>query len=282
MCIAGVRSWAQMGRPTTNGKAMIGRIVHPLGVTCLSALVLLAVGCGSTPSAGTGISEQRVPVATPVRDRELELTTLRTEMATTRIAAAKKEAELQELRDLVKQLRLENAESRQAFLELRDRAEQRHVEAEKAQAAQARQAQGHATEDLSALKETVVTLAQELGQLRQDLAKPVAKEAVHPLKPSSSKSLKAGQHAPQSDSPQLVPAARQPASLPSVLSPMALTVTAAVPDLPSTITVQAGDTLASLAKRHRTTVEALRTRNALTSDALIMGRELILPTSPQP
>jgi LysM repeat protein len=282
MCIAGVRSWAQMGRPTTNGKAMTGRIIHPLGVTFLSALVLLAVGCGSTPSAGIGIPEPRAQAAPPVRDRELELTTLRAEMAATRIAAAKKEAELQELRDLVRQLRLENAESRQAFLEMRDRAEQRHVEAEKTREAQERQAQGHATQDLSVLKETVVTLAQELGQLRQDLVKPVAKEDVPHLKASSSKSQKVGRHAPQSDPPEGIPAVQPHASRPSVLSPMALTVTAAVPDPPPTITVQPGDTLASLAKQHRTTVEVLRKRNALTGDSLIVGRELILPTSRQP
>ena len=286
MCTAGARSSAKTGHPTingnTNGNTMTRRADHLLGAMLLSGLVLFGAGCHSMLPIGTGTSEPRAQVAAPVRDREFELTALRAEMAATRIAAAKKEAELRELRDLVQQLRLENAESRQAFLELRDRTEQRHVEAEKAQESHTRQAQVHATEDLTVLKETVVTLAQELGQLRQDLAKPVAKEDVPHLKASSSRSPKSGRHAPQSDPPQLVPSARQPALPPSVLSPMALTVTAAVPDPPSTMTMQVGDTLVGLAKRHRTSVEVLRKLNALTGDALIVGHELVLPTPPQP
>jgi hypothetical protein len=261
---------------------MTGRAAHLLGVTLLSALVLFGAGCSSTLSAGIATSEPRVQAAPPVRDRELELTTLRAEMAATRIAAAKKEAELLELRDMVKQLRLENAESRQAFLELRDQTEQQKRDLEQARDVQARQAQGHATQDLNVLKETVVTLAQALGQLRQDLVKPVAKEDLPHFKASSSKSPKPARHAPQSDPPQPVPTAHQQALPLSPMSPMALTMTAAVPDLPPTITVQPGDRLASLAKRHRTTIETLRKLNALDGDALIVGRELILPTSRQP
>ena len=225
----------------------------------VSAL-LLSGGCSSTPPlSGTGTPESRAQAATLVRDRELELTALRAEMAATRIAAAKKEAELLELRDLVQQLRLENAESRQAFLELRDQAEQQQRNLEKAREEQQHQAQSHASQDLSALKDTVVALAQELGQLRQDLAKPVAKEQVK------------------------LPAARQKSSPSSAVLPMAMAVTGVlVPDSPSTITVQPGDTLPSLAKRHRTTVEVLRKLNVLKGDRLIVGRELVLPTSQQP
>ena len=249
----------------------------------LSGLVLFGAGCNSTPLVGADTPVTRAQATTPVRDREFELTALRAEMAATRIAAAKKEAELRELRDLVQQLRLENAESRQAVLELRDRAEQRHVEAEKAQEAQARQAQGHASDDLTVLKETVVTLAQALGQLRQDLAKPVAQERANPLKRSASKSSEAGRHVLRPDSPQPVPAAQQQAPPSSAVSPIALTMTAAVvPDPSLTIRVQPGDTLASLAKRYRTSVEVLRKLNRLTSDTVSVGQELILPSSPQP
>jgi len=238
---------------------MTRRAVHPLGVTLFLGLILLGAGCSGVPPAGTGIPESQVQAATLVRDRGLELTTLRAELAATRIAAAKKEAELQELRDLVQQLRLENAESRQAFLDLRDQAEQQQRNLEKVREEQQHQAQAHTSQDLSVLKDTVMMLAQELGQLRQDLAKPVAKEQVK------------------------LPVARQHSSASSAMSPMALTVIdAIVPDAPSTITVQPGDTLASLAKRHRTTVEVLRRLNVLTGDRLIVGRELVLPTSQQP
>jgi len=253
-----------------------------LGMMAVSAL-LLSGGCSSTLPGGTGTSESRAQVAPLVRDREHELTVLRAEMAATRIAAAKKEAELLELRDLVQQLRLENAESRQAFLELRDQAEQRQRDLEKAREAQERQAQARSTQDLSVLKDTVVTLAQELGQLRQDLAKPVAKELVKPNNPGSLRSPESGPHEPRYDPLQRKPAARQHSSPSPAISPMALTVTAAaVPAPPSTITVQPGDTLSSLAKRYRTTIEVLQKLNVLKGGGLIVGRELVLPTSQQP
>lgn len=232
MCTAGVRSSVQTGRPIINGNAMSRSVVHSLGVTLLSGLALFGVGCSSTPPAGTVLPELPAHAAPPVRDRGLELTTLRSELAATRIAAAKKEAELIELRDLVRQLRLENAESRQAFLELRDQAEQRQRESVKAREIQERHAQADSTQDLTVLKATVAALAQEFGQLRQDLA----------------------------------------------MSPMAMTVTAAtVPASSSIIIVQPGDTLASLAKRHRTTVTALRALNGLPGDQLVVGKQLTLP-----
>jgi LysM repeat protein len=232
---------------------MIRRPDHCIGVALFSGLVLLCVGCSSMQLTSTGIPEPQVQPAPLVRDRGLELAVLRAEMAATKIAAAKKEAELLELRDLVRQLRLENAESRQAFLELRDQAEQRQRDLVNAREAQERQAKTHSTDDLTVLKDTVVMLAQELGQLKQDLAKPVAKEPVNFIKPGSS-----------------------PLSL---MSPMALTVTTMAPGAPLPIMVQPGDTLATLAKRHRTTVEALRKLNVLKGDTLIVGRELVLPPS---
>lgn len=254
-----------------------------LDVIVVSALILLG-GCSSTPPArGTGTSESRTQAATLVRDRELEVTALRAEMAATRIAAAKKEAELLELRDLVQQLRLENAESRQAFLELRDQTEQRQRDLEKAREERERQAQAPSPQDLRLLKDTVSMLAQELGQLRQDLAKPVGKERVKSTNPGSSKSPGSGPRALRADPPQRMPAARQNSSPLSAISPVALTVTdGLVPDPPSAITVQPGDTLSSLAKRHRTTVEVLRELNVLKGDMVIVGRELVLPTFQQP
>ena len=233
------------------------RVQSCLGMMAVSAL-LLSGGCSSTPPAKTETAELQVQPVPPVRDRGLELAALRSEMAATRIAAAKKEAELLELRDLVQQLRLENAESRQAFLELRDQAEQRQRELIKAREIQEHQAEAHTTQDISVLKDTVAMLAQELGQLRQDLAKPVSKEQVS------------------------LPVVRQNLSPSSAMSPMAMTVTATVPDSSSIITVQPGDTLPNLAKRHRTTVETLRKLNVLKGDKLIVGRELILSMSQQP
>ena len=262
---------------------MTQRVAHPFGVTLFLGLMLLGVGCRSTPPAGTGTPEPPAQAGTLVRDRGLELATLRAELAATRIAAAKKEAELIELRDLVRQLRLENAESRQAFLDLRDQAEQRQRDLEQSREVQERQVQAHATQDLSVLKDRVVTLAQDLAQMKQDLSKSVAKEGVKPVKSGSSKAPEAGPQELRSDPTQRVPSAHQNSSPSSVMSPMALSVTDfGVLGPPTTVTVQPGDTLASLAKRHRTTVQILRKLNILKGDTLIVGRELVLPTSQQP
>ena len=262
---------------------MTQRAVHSFRVTLLLGLVLLCAGCSGMPPAGTGAPEPQVQAAPVVRDRGLELATLRAELAATRIAAAKKEAELLELRDLVQQLRLENAESRQAVLDLRERTEQHQTEIEKGRDVQDREAQSQTTQRLAVLNDTVVTLAQELGQLKQELVRQVAEERSTPSKTIPSKSGGPSSLDPRSDSPQRVPAARQTSALSSASSPVALTVTSAVvTGPPPTITVQPGDTLASLAKRHRTTVEVLRKLNVLKGDALIVGRELILPTSQQP
>ena len=181
--------------------------------------LLLGSGCSGSPPASTGLPESRVQAATFARDRELELKALRAEMAATRIAAAKKEAELQELRDLVQQLRQENAESRQAFLEMRDQTEQRQREFEKARDEHGRQAEAQTSQHLSALKDTVVTLTQELGQLRQELAKPVIREQVKPAKPAPSKSIDSPQQEPRTDQLKPVPSARRGDGRPPTIMP---------------------------------------------------------------
>jgi LysM repeat protein len=231
------------------------RFDQVIGVTIFSGLALLSAACSSVPLEKTETPELRVQATPPIRDRGLELIQLRSELAAARIAAAKKEAELLELRDLVRQLRLENAESRQAFLDLRDQAEQRQRDASTVQDMPPRQAEAQTTQDIRVLKDQVASLAQELGQLRQDLAKLVTQELVSQ------------------------PMARQPSPQVSALSPMAMSVTASITDPLPTITVQPGDTLGRLAKRHRTTVDALRKLNGLTGDVLAIGRALVLPTS---
>lgn len=281
MCIVEVRSSLRMGRPTINGNAMTKHAVHPLRVTILSGLVAVCAGCSGMLSAGgTGVPEPQIQAVAPIRDRGQELAALRAEMAATRIAAAKKEAELIELRDLVRQLRLENAESRQAFLDLRDRAEQRQTEIDKGRDEQDRQAQTHTTQRLAVLNDTVVTLVKELDQLKQELGRQVNEERSTPSEINPSKSGGPTSLDPRPGPPQRGPATRPTSPLSSTDSPVALTITSAAGTTPPpTITVQSGDTLVSLAKRHHTTVEILRKLNALKGDGLIIGRELLLPTS---
>ena len=280
MCTAEVRSLGRMGRPTMNGNAVTKRAVHPIRVRILLGLALVCAGCsGMSPPSGTGAPESPNQAASPIRDRGPELTALRAEMAATLIAAAKKEAELRELRDLVRQLRMEVAESRQAFLDLRDRAEQHQTEVEKGRDEQDRQAQSQTTQRLAVLNDTVVTLAQELDRLKQELVRQAVEERSLPSGTILSKSDRPSSLDSRTDPPDRGRATRQTSALSSTNSPVALTVTSAVvTGSPPTITVQPGDTLASLAKRHRTTVEVLRKLNLLKGDALIVGRELVLPT----
>jgi LysM repeat protein len=248
----------------------------------LVSLLCFTAGCSGTKPVGTGTPESRAQAAALVRDRELELTALRAELAATRIAAAKKEAELQELRDLVQQLRLENAESRQAFLELRDRIEQRQGEVEKVREEQERQAQAQTTQHLTLLKDTLVSLAQELGQLRQDLAKPVLKDR-KPGKPGASRGPDSSAPDSRTDTPQRIPSAlpqdtpgRSAEGSVRTISSQALT------DKPRTITVQPSDTLWSLAMRHRTSVSVLRELNHVEGEALAVGQVLTLPVPTSP
>jgi chromosome segregation ATPase len=63
-----------------------------------------------------------------MQEREKELTALRSEMAATRIAAAKQEAELYELRMTVSRLRQDNNDSQQALLETKRMLESRQTE----------------------------------------------------------------------------------------------------------------------------------------------------------
>lgn len=250
-----------------------------LNVLVLTA-VLLSEGCSTPPPVSTGTPESRAQAATLVRDRELELAALRAEMAATRIAAAKKEAELIELRDLVQQLRMENAESRQAFLDLRERTEQRHTEIEKGRDEQDRQVQSQTTQHLAVLKDTVVALAQELGQLRQELVRPLVKERPKPSKPLPSKSGEPSSANPRVDPPQGLPSARENSAPLSAVSPVALMVASAVVmSPPSTMTVQSGDTLWRLAMRSRTSVSRLREANQIQGDVLRVGQVLVVPAA---
>jgi LysM repeat protein len=242
-------------------------------------VLVLSSGCTAKPPAGTGTPESRAQAATMARDRELELTTLRAEMAATRIAGAKKEAELQELRDLVTQLRQENAESRQSFIEMREQAEQRQGELEKLRSEQDRLLQTQTTNHLSLLKDTVATLAQELGQLRQDLTRPSMLEQSKSSRAGPSKPKEPRSQEPRPDQPKRLPSALRDVQ-PST-APVVRTVSDVASDKPPTITVQPGETLWSLATQHHTSVAALREVNKLEGEALFVGQVLILPAPSQ-
>lgn len=284
MCIAGVRSSGRTALRITNGRRMKYPVLPVvLNVVVLSVCVLVT-GCSTTlPVGGTGTAEPRVQTAPVVRDRGLEVNALRTEMAATKIAAAKKEAELQELRDLVQQLRLENAESRQAYLELRERAELRETEQTKKRDEQEQAVQSQTTHHLAILKDTVAALAQEMGQLRQEVVRSVEKESAKASMSSLDRSITPGSQGLRTDQPKRLSSTSKTPQPMSTLVPTILMVQKegdVTP--PSFITVQSGETLHSLAQRHHTSVALLQALNQLKGEALLAGQVLRLPLPAQP
>ena len=255
---------------------VLSQAVSVLVIAC--AICLLITGCSTKSVMGTGTPESRAQAAQLVRDRELELTALRADMAATRIAAAKKEAELQELRDLVQQLRQETAEARQLVLDMREQAEQHRHELDRARSEQERQAQSHTSQHLTVLKDTMMALANEVGQLRQELAKPVVKERGKPSKSSGGKPSDGGKLDGVPDSPKPLSSSAEPPVTQTMIPGEFRPVSAVSrPQRPASITVQPGETLWSLAKRHQVSVASLRERNHLDGEALAVGQVLLLP-----
>ncbi|MEQ1794749.1 MAG: hypothetical protein ABL970_11205, partial [Nitrospira sp.] len=105
-------------------------VVQPIVSAMMLASTVGLIGCSTAPfpPARATVLEESRRAAKVIQDREQELTALRSEMAATKIAAAKQEAERQELRALVAQLRRENGEGRQATLEATRQAEVREAE----------------------------------------------------------------------------------------------------------------------------------------------------------
>jgi len=221
-----------------------------------------------------------------LRDRETELAALRTDLAAAHIAAAKKEAELLAFRELVSQLRGDVAESRQAILELRQAAEvqQGELTAVRNQRDELKQARANTPDRIDRrgedMQEWVMALAKDVAQLRQDLRRggTGGSSAAAKLNASSGASLAAR------EKPIVQPAkldtgkadGQEPSSPASVLM---MRPTVDLSNEPVEIIVQPGDTLSKLARRHRTTVDALQGANALKGDRLEVGQVLFLPKS---
>lgn len=218
-----------------------------------------------------------------VQDREHELAALRAEMAATRIAAAKQEAELQELRTLVAQLRRENGEARQATFDATRQVEARQAELAALKTEQNQVVTAKASEptqndqQLAALEAAVSTLTQELTHLKQAMTVVAA--------PTPARLPKARDPKPresQSNKPSQGERAAASTSQPALSSERIIPAMHLLPDERSVpgfthITVQPGDTLWGLARRHNTTIEALRMANGIPGDHVMVGRELRLP-----
>ncbi|MBS0167418.1 MAG: LysM peptidoglycan-binding domain-containing protein [Nitrospira sp.] len=215
-----------------------------------------------------------------MQEREKELTALRAELAATRIAAAKQEAELHDLRTSVVQLRQENGESHQALVEAkraldtRDR-ELTAMKMEHERPVQASVPTSDKEHDLTALHHTVASLSQELGTIKAAMAQ-ISRPP--PAAAASSGDLMA---AALSSQPAL--SVRRPASAWNHEKTHGMIP--AVHRLgeddqrprPSWITVQPGESWWTLARKHHTTIKALRRVNGRVGDALMVGDVLRLP-----
>jgi LysM repeat protein len=216
-----------------------------------------------------------------VQDREQELAALRAETAAAKIAAAKKEAELIDLRTLVSQLRQENGEVRQAALEWQRLADARQSEltALQTEREQWLQAKTRAATELSPfaeLKHTVETLSRELNELKQTMA-------TTSVRAGDPRASAAAQTRTQAKPKRQVTTAERAAHVQPDESPNRVMPVVHVLredgglSKPSRVTVQPGDTLWGIAKRHRTTVKALRALNGLAGDQVLVGKDLKLP-----
>lgn len=249
-------------------------LAHRFMTTFLLASTLGLVSCATSPLPPRldTIDEPR-RAAWIVQDREHALATLRGDMTSIRIAAAKKEAELQELRALVTQLRQENVESRQALLDANRTSEAQRTElailkVERNQSAQSKELQGKSDQQLAVLQETVATLSQDLVQIKETIAISTARAVVHELNANERKGSEL--------TPTRQTTERRDSSS-HIVPAMHVVLEDAGGPTPSRITVQPGDSLWVLARRHHTTIQALRAANGLQGDQLVVGQELTLP-----
>ncbi|MGH7206074.1 MAG: LysM peptidoglycan-binding domain-containing protein [Nitrospiraceae bacterium] len=234
-------------------------------------------------SQGTGSTEARAQAVTTVRDREAELAVIRSEMAATRIAAAKKEAELQELRSLVNQLRQENAESHQALRDLRQANEARQTELVALRSERDQLLQAKSEQQFKSLTDSLLALTKELEEVKQGLAQTVTKSTTKQGKVSSAKPIRPGSKDPHPDQPGLLPSSLRDSLLPPTVEPAVRVISEQVPSSPPLrITVEPGDTLTRLARQYKTTVEAIKQANRLETDQLVVGQRLLIPDTVTP
>jgi len=264
-----------------NGKGLTMTRVNASRAATIVLCLFGLVGCAGPPPlpGGPSLDDGR-KAARRGQDREHELATLRAEIAATKIAAAKKEAEVIELRALVTQLRQENGEARQTILEAKRAGEaiEHDLVALRTERDELQQTADRHRADrvqLAALQETVAAVSRELGEVKQAMA--AAARATAPTPAAGEKRVPEGKtkraRADEPPAASPVPAAESDRIIPAMHM---VRDDVGVPKTPR-VTVQPGDTLWGIARRHQTTVEALRAANGLQGDQVLAGKELKLP-----
>lgn len=250
-------------------------------VLAFVSLTIVIGGCATAPELpiGRGIDEAGRALQL-MQEREKELAALRAEMAATRIAAAKQDAELHELRTSVVQLRQENGESHQALLEAkraldaRDR-ELTAMKLDRESRAEASVQSSGTERHLAELHNTVASLSQELATVKAAMAQaarmsPVATER-------RDEPMTTAQSGRTSGRPRRTAAALDDEVVHGIVPAVHVPREDGEPSRPSWITVQPGESWWTLARKHKTTMTALRAVNGRVGDHLRVGDALRLP-----
>ena len=248
----------------------------------LISLTLEVSGCATMADPPHRNAVDEAHRATQIaQEREQALTALRAEIALTRIASAKQEAELQALRATVSQLRQENSASQQALFKAKQTIEARQSElaALKTQCDQLAQTniQSDVSErKLATLENTVTSLSQELTDLKQTLAAVAHKPIVNSAKLNSDMVGEVHKNKPSVNQTDSVSGSRGRSTERIMPAVHVLRENAGQLE-PSWITVQPGESLWSLSRKYKTTIDALRAVNGKVGDHVKVGEELRLP-----
>jgi len=279
MCIAVVHWSGSTARHTTSGEGLVSMSVLRL---CLALAALSAVGCTMVGESTVPLPEvQESPMAGLLREREAQLAALRAQLAAAHIASAKQEAELTALREQVIQLRREGIESRQRMLELRHEVEEAQAReaaprSEPGEMIVSQPATESAPDETAADWRPVVSvLMQEVKQLKEELDAVIRTPQDPPTEQTPKRESPSGEGLAESEGDHSankgVTAASAAGSPKDIIK---------FSDQASNrIRVVSGDSLWSLARKHRTTVEQLRRANPHVSTWLHIGQMLVLPPS---
>ncbi|MEO5955286.1 MAG: LysM peptidoglycan-binding domain-containing protein [Nitrospiraceae bacterium] len=260
-------------------------------VACLA----LSMGCTAGRSTPWQLetTTAKVQADNLLHENDAELSVLRRDLATARIATSKQEGEAAELVRKTALLEVDRAELRKMLAQAHVAVHAlEHERDELKQALTQTQALHLADQnsidptklgridahvDIKELKARMIQLTNEVAQLQQRFLSMTRTTAAQPLQKSAAPPVKATTEwgsRDESSPPRIVPNA---AFMASSASAIRSGHAEALSPQPGLIRVLPGDSLWKIALRHATTVEKLKHINALTTDTVQAGQRLLLP-----
>ena len=284
----------------------VSMINRSSGITLsILACLTFTVGCAGDKSIDRlhEITDARNQVDSIIRDTREEIATLRRDLATARIVAAKQEAAAAEYRRDINALQAERAELRNTLDLMQLAMSKSQTEQEQLQQSQSQTQTSVASQqaltpltrasdnslqrDMEDLKAHVAKLTVELAQLKHDAADKVRSDPAQANHEKTLRSIDLNR-----DRATLQENMRRhvvPSAAVIVTSLGGVGQNTQTPDASAShnlIYVQPGDSLWKLAHKHATTIDELKRINGLTTDVLQAGQRLILPslilTAPSP